>query len=103
MLIDDLERNAAPRHIPPKSLVKIQLAPLDPLLSDRQNVLDSLGQPIHNLAHSRDLFLGQVVEALFLQHFLPELLHVVVVLLLEFQSVTSSFHGARPEGKLHDL
>ena len=70
-------------HVAAQRLVQVELAALEPAAADREHVLDPLGEALDHLAHLADLVLGQVVEALLEQRLAPELLHVVVVLLLE--------------------
>ena len=83
LLEDQLERDPAVRHVAAQRLVQVELAALEPAPADREDVLDPLGEALDHLAHLADLLLGEVVEALLEQRLAPELLHVVVVLLLE--------------------
>jgi hypothetical protein len=77
------ERDAAVGHVAAQGLMEVELPVLEPPATDREDVLDALGEALHHLPHLADLLLGEVVEALLEQRLAPELLHVVVVLLLE--------------------
>ena len=79
--------------------MKVELAPLEPLAPNRENVLDPLGKAHDHFAHAFNLVFRQVIEALFREHLPPELLHVIVVSRLELS--LGEVANRPPEG-LHE-
>ena len=63
--------------------MKIELPALQTFFANRQDVLDALCESRHDFAHLLNFVFGQMIEALLRQHFATELLHVIVVLLLQ--------------------